>query len=105
LAHRATSAPKRKVPELVCGQEDKICAGQRLTAFASAWRSGSPFQRRTPRPAGSSRKTLPFRFEATNGFRCRRLKWTATASNDIYLWNFSQVELIFYGVETTKRKD
>jgi hypothetical protein len=55
--------PKRKVPEAECALEDKIHAGQRLTAFATAWRSGSPFQRRTPRPACKSRKTLPFRFE------------------------------------------
>jgi hypothetical protein len=59
--------PKRKVPEVECALEDKIHAGQRLTAFATAWRSGSPFQRRTPRPACKSRKTLPFRLEANQG--------------------------------------
>ena len=47
---------RRKCQNPKCrGREDgwriRICAGQRLAAFTTAWRSGSPFQRRTPRPA------------------------------------------------------
>jgi hypothetical protein len=52
----------------------KNLRGSKTCGFCYGWRSGSPFQRRTTRPAYKSRKTLPFRFEATKGFRCRRLK-------------------------------
>ncbi len=59
LAHRATTVPKRKVPEVECAQEDKIHAGQRLAAFATA---GAPFAVPAATYAPSLQKPQDFAF-------------------------------------------
>jgi len=102
LAHRAPTVPKRKVPEAECALEDKIHAGQRLTALL---RRGAPVRvpasNSAPRPVKAARLCL----SALNNqcFRCRRLN-ERDRINDIYSGNYQSLELTIYGIETTSGK-